>query len=141
MRSISSNLEDFCDVVEHMDKRSQFYQEIQVQLLDDKVRLLQDNILDVQKQHDELNVPGGPFGVSQWIESYSISTLKDSLNMDHGKERKILSIKDLNEKSKLRRCHENLMQKHEVALHALKSAHADLLLTKIEKILKATEPE
>jgi hypothetical protein len=104
--------------------------------LNREVKRLARDLDELVDKHNTFRVGGGAQKVIEWFESFPIETLRESLDYDHSKPRKKLTLADLSEKGRVRRAHALKEEQLELAEHRRTAAEIDVLLEKINRLLK-----
>lgn len=96
-----------------------------------EIRVLTRDINHIIDKHNGYEIGG----VEDWFDCYPIESLRESLNYDHGNRRSKFSLQDFLKKIKLRRQHQEKMDKLEDVSRKQSIAEIDVILERINRLL------
>lgn len=102
-------------------------------LAEEKVLKMEEEIQSIMERHDAVTLKLSKEDISQWFESFPISSLMDSLNFERGKPFGIYSLKKLKEKSKLRKLFEKKSEEYDLMKNTLRQEEIKKALRSIKK--------
>lgn len=112
-------------------KGSSLSKEMKLKKIYDEIGIIEKKLEELVKEHDKYTLDNEG-GAMQWLESFPIDNLYESLERDMGRPMTKLSVKDFAKKKKIRKEYTKLVQELGRKKREFTSNKIDLILSKIK---------